>query len=135
MFYRMKRKTALRGLSTIILCLSVLGAGCEKCGEPDITPPTLPDGTVGESYRAELSIPCREGGWTLRSGELPPGLQFDDRGVFSGVPTLEGTYLFTVGVLIDESDEGGGNDVSRGYSLVILGPGGEEPAGGAGGDR
>ena len=123
--------TIVRGLSIGMLCLSIFGAGCEKCGVPDITPKTLPDGTVGERYRKELSVPCRDGGWTLRSGELPPGIQFDDRGVFSGIPTLEGTYVFTVSMAIDESDENGGSDVSRGYSLVVVGPGGGEPTGGA----
>jgi hypothetical protein len=112
--------------------LSVLGAGCETCGAPTIEPKTLPDGTVGKSYRKELSVECRDGGWSLSSGELPPGIQFDDRGVLSGIPSLAGTYVFTVGMVIDESDENGGTEVNRGYSLVVLGPDGE-PAGGAGG--
>lgn len=124
--------TIARGLSLGIVGLSMLVAGCEKCGVATIDPKTLPDGTVGERYGEQLSVACRDGGWSLRSGSLPPGLQFDGRGRFSGVPTLEGTYVFTVGMLVDESSENAGTDVSRGYSLVILGPSGE-PAAGAGG--
>jgi hypothetical protein len=51
--------------------------------------------------------------------------------VFSGTPERSGIYVFTVGMVIDASDDQGGTDLSRGYALVIdEAPGG----GGAGGE-
>jgi hypothetical protein len=125
---RMKRQRA--ALFGCLLASAVL-SGCEDCGTPSIAPVELSKGTVGEPYSEELRVPCRDGEWRLSDGELPPGVELDSEGVFSGTPERSGIYVFTVGMVIDASDDQGGTDLSRGYALVIdEAPGG----GGAGGE-
>ena len=131
-----RQRAALLGC---LLASAVLSA-CEDCGTPSIAPVELSKGTVGEPYSEELRVPCRDGEWRLSDGELPPGVEFDSEGVFSGTPERSGIYVFTVGMVIDASDDQGGTDLSRGYTLVIDGPagvggeGGGPGEGGQGGD-
>jgi hypothetical protein len=112
------RRAALFGC---LLASAVLSA-CDDCGTPSIAPTELSNGTVGEPYSEELRVPCRDGEWRVSGGELPPGLGLDSGGVFSGTPERRGTYVFTVGMVIDATDDQGGTDLSRGYTLVIDGP-------------
>jgi hypothetical protein len=48
------------------------------------------------------------------SGALPPGLAFDPQGLLTGVPTLPGTYTFTVRVT-----DAAGTVATRSYTIVI----------------
>jgi hypothetical protein len=124
-----------RQRAALLACLlapAVLSA-CEDCGTPSIAPVELSNGTVGEPYSEELRVPCRDGEWRVSAGELPPGIELDSEGVFSGTPERRGTYVFTVGMVIDASDDQGGTDLSRGYTLVIGEPAGGDGAGGEGG--
>ena len=66
----------------------------------ETTTSSLPDGTVGTPYSAQLSA---QGGtgiytWNLISGSLPMGLNMSSGGLISGTPTTSGTYNFTVEV-------------------------------------
>jgi hypothetical protein len=71
-----------------------------------VTTPSLPNGTVGETYRAPLSA---TGGvapytWSLASGSLPPGLTVSPSGTVSGtVGGSPGTYTATVEVSDSEN--------------------------------
>src|SRR5262249_2168757 len=67
-----------------------------------ITTSSLPNGTVGVPYAAQLEV---EGGqtpyvWAPAPGSapLPPGLILTSSGVVSGTPATVGDYLFTVTV-------------------------------------
>jgi hypothetical protein len=65
------------------------------------TAASLPSGTAGAAYTAQLKV---TGGqppytWSLAQGNLPAGLSLNGAtGVISGVPTASGTYNFTIGV-------------------------------------
>jgi uncharacterized protein (TIGR03437 family) len=64
------------------------------------TPATLPGGTSGAVYLLTLSA---AGGvppytWSLISGALPPGVQWNASGVLSGTPSASGSYSFTLQV-------------------------------------
>jgi Bacterial Ig-like domain (group 3) len=82
-----------------------------------ISPTSLPAGNIGTSYLSTAftstgcTAPCTFG---VTSGSLPPGLSLSPNGVLSGVPTLVGTFMFTVGVI-----DGVGATGSRSYSVVI----------------
>ena len=61
---------------------------------------SLNQGVVGYQYQSQLGT---EGGFGQKvfevlSGTLPPGITMDSTGIFSGVPTTAGTYVFTVEV-------------------------------------
>jgi hypothetical protein len=65
-----------------------------------VTTSSLPTGTVGSRYVADLAA---SGGnppyaWSLLadSGSLPPGLKLKKSGAITGKPTAAGTYTFTV---------------------------------------
>jgi len=76
----------------------------------------LPDGAVGTTYSASLSI---TGGlppysFVLMDGSLPPGLTLSDSGTVAGTPTISGVYTFTV-----MATDLGGRTASHTYTLVI----------------
>jgi len=65
---------------------------------PVITTETLPDGEMNESYSAFLEAtgdaPIT---WSIVSGSLPPGLDLNtSTGEIFGMPTIDGTFTFTV---------------------------------------
>lgn len=90
-----------------------------ETGEPplQITTASLPAGTEGVLYNATVEA---EGGqtpyqWDLISGVLPNGLLLDNAtGNLSGIPTLAGSYAFTIQVTDSES---GTND--RAFTIDI----------------
>ncbi len=69
-----------------------------------ITPSTPPDGTTASGYSAVLQATggVQPYAWSLTQGQLPPGLSLTTNqggnGIISGVPTVAGTYSFTVQV-------------------------------------
>ncbi|WP_160295188.1 putative Ig domain-containing protein [Geobacter sp. OR-1] len=64
-----------------------------------ITTETLPGGFVSSHYKQSLAV---TGGpspftWSITAGSLPDGLTLDSAmGVISGIPALEGAFVFTV---------------------------------------
>lgn len=68
----------------------------------------------------DVSVPIvAQGGippykFDVLSGALPPGLGFDPQGLLTGVPTLPGTYTFTVRVT-----DAAGTVATRSYTIVI----------------
>ncbi len=65
---------------------------------PVITTTTLPNGTVGMAYSANVagttSTPPIT--WSVTGGSLPPGLTMATDGTISGAPATQGTFTFTV---------------------------------------
>lgn len=81
-----------------------------------MSPSTLPEGTVGSSYNANLSA---SGGsfpysFTVTDGALPAGLELAGSGEVSGTPTAAGFYSFTATVT-----DGGGRTASQQYTVII----------------
>ncbi len=80
------------------------------------TPPTLPAGSVGNTYALALSA---SGGiapysWSLVSGTLPSGLSLSSAGAISGTPAAAGTLAFTVRVT-----DAASASASQTFSLTI----------------
>lgn len=88
-------------------------------GSLSIQPATLPNGMLGVAYNQTLTA---AGGsppyqWGVASGIPPQGLTLGPaNGVLSGVPTVAGTYSFTVRVT-----DAAGATQTRDYLLVISG--------------
>lgn len=85
-----------------------------------ITTSTLPGGTVGQAYFAQLAATGGTGtyGWSVGSGTLPTGLTLNNgTGVISGTPTFAGTSAIT---LVAQS---GGVAGTRQFNLVVSAPG------------
>ncbi len=62
-----------------------------------LSPPTLPDATVGVSYNEKLAVTGRSFIWSLESGELPQGMSIDaNTGDVTGTPASSGVYTFTI---------------------------------------
>ncbi|MBQ7168563.1 MAG: putative Ig domain-containing protein, partial [Synergistaceae bacterium] len=82
---------------------------------PEITTYTLPDGTVGTEYSAQLNAkgttPIT---WTAYG--LPDGLSMNSDGLISGTPTMLGSYVPSI-----TAGNSAGND-SRVYKIVIAEP-------------
>jgi len=72
-----------------------------------VTSTILPDATVGTRYTTALIASGAKPPfqWTLLPDiTLPPGLALNSDGTFTGVPTVAGTYSFTVGVTANTED-------------------------------
>ncbi|MFC5569283.1 putative Ig domain-containing protein [Lysobacter yangpyeongensis] len=84
-----------------------------------VSPASLPDGVAGTAYSQTFT---GSGGtapyaFNLVSGALPVGMSMSSAGVFSGTPTVAGTFNFTVRATDDLGLTG-----DRAYTLVIAAP-------------
>jgi uncharacterized protein (TIGR03437 family) len=87
------------------------------CPTINIAPASLPVGTVGVAYSANLTQTGAIGAvnWSISAGALPAGLSLNaTSGVISGAPTASGTSNFTVRVSDANNCSG-----TRSYSLTI----------------
>ncbi len=95
----------LRFTLTILAIISFSASAWSQCGgggSPSVTTSSLPNGSVGTAYSAQLS---GSGGtppytWSISQGALPPGLTIaslsSTTGQISGTPTTGGTFTFRV---------------------------------------
>jgi len=60
-----------------------------------ITTSSLPNGTVGTPYSAQL-VGQNVDIWSVTGGTLPGGLTLTSTGLLSGTPTAAGTFSFTI---------------------------------------
>jgi hypothetical protein len=75
-------------------------AGSPRTAPLSITTTSLPSDDVGVAYQAAVKA---AGGttpyvWSRTAGSKPPGLSFSTTGLWTGTPTVSGTYTFTVQV-------------------------------------
>jgi len=84
---------------------------------PNITSTSLPNGSTGISYNQALiatgETPMT---WSIETGSLPDGLSLSTSGVISGIPTLAGTFNFTV-----KASNSAGNDTQQLSILIVSG--------------
>jgi len=94
-------------LALSLLASSLLWQGCSAVPQSAAAPaqkPTpqsgrlvLPSSSVGSSYHEVLATVSPLQSLQMVQGELPPGLKLDPtNGTISGVPTQEGTFVFTI---------------------------------------
>ena len=98
--------------------LLMLSGGLPACSDCSLSVSTasLPDGIVGMNYFTELDSHCGGDVWFVQDGSsLPPGIELQDNGDVQGIPTLEGTYIFTVGVY----DFGSNETAYKGLSIRV----------------
>ncbi len=89
---------------------------CGGCPNIDLAPADLPEAEAGSPYNQTVtanggSAPYR---FSLSSGSLPPGLTLSQDGSFSGVPTTEGAYSFTIAATAANLCH-----ASRDYTLIV----------------
>lgn len=108
---------ALAAPLTAALLLSggvVTGSGCSDC-DLRVSTRMLPDATVGIRYDVPLTSNCGGDAWFLQTGSLPPGIGLEEDGDLAGIPTLAGTYTFTIGVF----DYPSGAVAYKGLSITV----------------
>jgi hypothetical protein len=89
------------GFISLLVVTFAFTCGPELCAQTlIITTPSLPAATLSAPYSVTLT--ATGGGtpysWSLAFGALPPGLGLSSAGVISGMPTITGTWTFTVRV-------------------------------------
>ena len=89
-------------------------AGCSDC-DLRVSTRMLPDATVGIRYAVPLTSNCGGDAWFVQTGGLPPGIGLEEDGELAGIPTLAGTYIFTVGVF----DFASGQAAYKGLSILV----------------
>jgi len=84
-----------------------------------VSPASLPNGTAGTAYSQTFTGGGGAGPYTfsLVSGSLPVGMSMSSAGVFSGTPTANGAFNFTV-----RATDANGFTGDQAYSLVIIAP-------------
>jgi hypothetical protein len=89
-----------------------------NCPAIAVSPPGLPEATVGASYHQTISAtPALAYSYSVTSGVLPPGLTLNAAtGTLAGTPILPGVYAFTVTAAF------GNCTGSQSYSLRVNGP-------------
>lgn len=70
--------------------------GLKECDIIIITPPVLPPGNVNSAYSQPMTATGGSGSysWSMTGGSLPTGLTFSVTGIVSGIPLIEGSFLF-----------------------------------------
>jgi hypothetical protein len=84
---------------------------------PTVTLPSLPKGTVNQSYAQSIGVSGSSGAFTygVAAGSLPPGLVLDpSTRMVKGKPTQPGTFNFTI-----TASAFSGCTISQDYSLTI----------------
>ena len=111
--------SSVRVVATLVADSTKLGAASVSLGSsggtpipgPKITTTSMPDGSIGVAYNAEVAT--QQGippfGWDITAGALPPGLEltaiansYNKIGI-AGTPTTTGSYDFTIRVRDDRS--------------------------------
>jgi len=103
------------------LLLFVVACYAFGCGS-HIETTTLPEGSVGEDYYAEV-----EANWSMITewfveSDLPPGLEFFGKGnsaTIEGIPTEPGSYYLIL--TVKSANVGSSATSSRAFEIEILG--------------
>jgi hypothetical protein len=109
----------LRRLGFVVTLVCVLGlSACNTC-DLEILTTSLPDGYIDQSYRYALDATCDWDEWYLIGGTLPPGISLNADGVLSGIPTLAGSFIFTVEVVDLDYEDTIRESISAGFAITV----------------
>ncbi len=87
-----------------------------------VTPAGLPGGTAGSAYPHTLSATGGAAPYTyVVVGVLPSGITLSSGGVFSGTPTVEGNYSFSVRATDSSTGDGPFTGIAN-YTLAVAAP-------------
>jgi Ice-binding-like/Putative Ig domain/IPTL-CTERM motif len=91
-------------------------AVCALCGTINLSPATLPDGTLGTPYSQTIFATGGAAPYTLVvvSGTAPTGLTLSPAGLLDGTPRAAGVFTFTV-----RATDSAGCFGSRVYTIII----------------
>jgi len=95
-------------LSTVLLSACTSGTdqtdsgACHAAGA-EMSPETLADGTVDESYSQQFTAFGEGESFSLSSGNLPDGLTLSLSGLLEGTPTTAGDFQFDLTSTVDDS--------------------------------
>jgi hypothetical protein len=109
-----------------LLLLLPLASGA-LFAQTTITPATLPNGTFGVSYSANMTLSpgTYVAAWSISAGSLPPGLNLSPAtgtsatATISGTPIGAGTYTFTVQANLGTNPNAAPILVTHAYTIVI----------------
>ncbi|WP_409347115.1 Ig domain-containing protein [Paenibacillus sp. MBLB4367] len=87
-----------------------------RCGSAEFVTANLPSGKAGSTYALTFESAGGIGArsYSLLSGGLPIGISFSSAGIFSGKPTVAGTYTFTLRVSDSQAAS-----ASQSFTLVV----------------
>lgn len=103
----------------------------DPCADVFISTSGLPGGQVGASYSIQLEatggvLPLSWEEVLGKGSSLPPGLTLASDGFISGIPTVEGTFNFTVQVT-DSCEAGGGFQTDTADLSITIAPANCDP--------
>ena len=119
----MARKLIASAALLVIVSASLANSAAQNAGTAGITIETehLPEATPQQGYwtmlRANGGVPLLH--WTVIRGKLPPGLELQDSGVITGVPTTAGEFRFTAEVNDSAQPP---NRLHRQFTIIVLTP-------------
>lgn len=104
-------------IAVAVACLQFGAAGCSDC-DLEVATGSLPNATVGLTYKFGLRSQCGGDAWFVSDGQLPPGIGLLQDGTLRGVPTAAGTYNFVVEV-VDYDGWYSGDTAFKGLALTV----------------
>lgn len=116
----------LFGIFIVTLIVLLDSCSSKDCKFNGITSESLPVAYIQKEYSTQLGydVTCSFTSRTceLISGNLPPGITFDGTGKFSGIPSEEGVYKFTVKMTLcfSSSTNGASDCNSHTKDLTII---------------
>ena len=125
-----------------VLCIPLMAGLLAACGSPSAAnmqasssalnvSSSLPQGTVGASYKAALTVTGGTAPYTfsVASGQLPNGVQLaQSSGTFSGTPTASGNFNFAISV-----SDASGHSQQKPLQIAVSNNSTSSPSGGSNG--
>src|SRR5579872_4955625 len=105
------------------------GIACAQAGGPQITTNSIPNGSVGAFYTAQISSTLTgtqfgAPAWSIVGGSIPTGISLTvasgSAATLSGIPSVAGPYSFTI-LVTEPVDVGRFVSVEKSFTFSITG--------------